>query len=455
MNKNELLENAIGKIDEDLLLDAETMRNQKPRRRFAFFVAAACLTVILLAIPLGILIANQNEKPEVPIVTTNNTVITTVTLPTTTIPLQTTKRPSVLDIPGATVFDENKQYFSTHGGKPFVGQLWEFTGEQTLEWAERVKQENEVVVGYIKDYTSVLVPDGKAYYRISTMEIAVLEDISGMGSKTVSAVYANRYEWDGSNYKPVSQYFIGDGIYKDEIKENLSVNNDMFEDALLCTEAYFSRHDSPIGAGLIFLKKAEGNSLTVEETTYQLSDYADYVLDACFQYDYIYDQVYFRSYYKTILLRFRPALLREVIQSCLAVEGNFSFASYTAADLHVSLRFSIYHSSDNMFPGFTSIFFNDLFIENEKTNQLQVNPEYQWVVTIEGVEYEIKQVKFDWGWKRVSLDLGDDFSFDLFDYDENGKYTFKNIRLDIYASNGSLLCYYDFAKDGYTHTKPE
>jgi len=54
MNKNELLENAIGKIDEDLLLDAETMRNQKPRRRFAFFVAAACLTVILLAIPLGI-----------------------------------------------------------------------------------------------------------------------------------------------------------------------------------------------------------------------------------------------------------------------------------------------------------------------------------------------------------------------------------------------------------------
>ena len=58
MNRFDLLEDAIGKIDEDLLLDAETVRNQKPRRRLVLFIAAACLTVMLLAIPLGILIAN-------------------------------------------------------------------------------------------------------------------------------------------------------------------------------------------------------------------------------------------------------------------------------------------------------------------------------------------------------------------------------------------------------------
>ncbi|MBR6768567.1 MAG: hypothetical protein IKM34_03665 [Clostridia bacterium] len=460
MKQIKRLEDALGKIDDDLLFDAETVRGRKPRRHFAFFAAAACLTVILLAVPLGILIANQNETPEVPLITTSNTVITTATLPTTTIPPQTT-RPSVLDIPGATLFEENKQNFSTHGGSPFVGQLLEFTQDQTLKWAERVKQENDVIVGYIKDYTSVLVPDGKAYYRISTMEIAVLEDISGIESETVTAVYANRYEWNGSHYKPVSKYFIGDGIYKDKIQENLSANNDMFEDALLCTEAYFSRHDSPIGAGLIFLKKAEDNSFTVGETSYQLSHYADYVLDACFQYDYIYDQVYFRSYYRTILLRFRPALLREVIQSCLAVEGNFSFASYTASDPHVSLRFRIYHSSDNMFPGFTSIFYDDLFIKNEKNQKAQVNPDYKWVVTIEGVKYEITSfdLRENTPSTTVFLDLGPDFSWSLFDYDENNQYTYQNVRLDIYDSDGNLLCYADLTNNyrfpgGYTHTLP-
>ena len=69
MKSNELLENAIGKIDDDLLFDAAQARMRKPRRS-PYFVAAACLTLVLLIIPLGILLANQTETPKVPIVDT-------------------------------------------------------------------------------------------------------------------------------------------------------------------------------------------------------------------------------------------------------------------------------------------------------------------------------------------------------------------------------------------------
>ena len=60
MKSNELLENAIGKIDDDLLFDATQARMRKPRR-IPYLVAAACLTMILLIIPIGILLANRTE----------------------------------------------------------------------------------------------------------------------------------------------------------------------------------------------------------------------------------------------------------------------------------------------------------------------------------------------------------------------------------------------------------
>ena len=40
MSRFEILEDALGKIDDDLLFDAETVRYQKKRRPIAFFVAA-------------------------------------------------------------------------------------------------------------------------------------------------------------------------------------------------------------------------------------------------------------------------------------------------------------------------------------------------------------------------------------------------------------------------------
>ena len=310
------------------------------------------------------------------------------------------------------------------------------------------------MIGYIKSYTSVLIPEGKDYYRVSTMEIAVLEDISGIGCQTVTAVYANRYTNKGS-YQPTSQYYIGNGVYKDEIKENLSVQNDMFADALRWTEVYLdTSHESPIGAALLLLKKADGQNLTVGESTYALSNYADYVLDACFAYDFTYDSAALHSFYRTILLQFRPGLLKEVLHNSLATQGDFRIVD---GNPNPTLKFNTYHNSrGNIFPAYTSIFFDELFLQDEKTGKYKSNPDTRWVVTIEGVTYEIKIINlFSSSDPCISLDLGKEFSLDLLDFDENGSHTFNELRLDVYRDDGSLICYHDFAKDGYTYTKPK
>ncbi|MBQ4121674.1 MAG: hypothetical protein IJD35_06645 [Clostridia bacterium] len=104
MTQSEFLQDAIGMIDESLV-ETALMTNPKPRRRAVFFAVAACLTVMLLAIPVGILFANRTETPEVPIVDTTSVVSTQTALPPiTTSPLPitsigTTQSSPVLIIP--------------------------------------------------------------------------------------------------------------------------------------------------------------------------------------------------------------------------------------------------------------------------------------------------------------------------------------------------------------------
>ncbi len=462
MNKNELLENAIGKIDDDLLLDAETVRNQKPRRRFAFFLAAACLTLMLLAIPIGILIGNRNETPEVPIITTNNTVITTVTLPTTTIPPQTTARPSVLDIPGAMLFDENDNRFNLSVGKPYSSGVI-ITDAQARDWAKRVKQENSVVIGLVKDSTSVLVAEGDEYYRITYMEFTVLEDVSGGHEETVTVAYACRYQLNASKYRPASGYTIGNGtnIQTDEIVENVGFTNDMFHLAKLCTEM----NPKDGSAALLLLQDAKDKKLNLGNITYELSDYADYVMDACLIHNINRNHATSLSILGVRMLNFPTDMLREIIHDSIWLRRDpdgvsFSFEdSYETFDNHPALSVTV---------DYQSIFYNDIFIVED--NKPKLNQTNKWVITIEGVRYEIENI---WHYKyhlnhettyanppsvALYFDLGPNFSWSLFDYDENDEYTFKDIRIDLYDENNKLICSTNLIDtsecDGYTHKKP-
>ena len=464
MKPNELLENAIGKIDDDLLFDAAQARMRKPRR-IPYFVAAACLTMILLIIPIGILLANQTETPKVPIVdTTTSSSPTTTTAITTPTPITTEKpKNSVLDIPSAELF-VNDGSFQTEPGKGLTANaFYSFSDTQLHAWANRIKEENEAVVGIVKSYTSVLIPDGKAYYRVTTMEIEVLEDFSGIKSETVNAVSVCRYEPYYGDYYPATKYTVGEGTLDyvgdkpDEIVPNVGFKLDMFQQAL-SAPSYIQ------GVPFLLLKDAKDQTVTIENETYALSDYADYVLDACLQYETGVDKMYMRDL--NISLTATSALLREVFLNQISFDNGpdqpfFQFReSYEAFNGNVAMRLNLYKAVERLYN--SSIFYDKLFIDTDERSETKINPAYTWVVTIDGVEYTIKRFEIIDSSSRtkIYLDLGADFSFDLFAYDENNRYTYENMRLDIYDSEGNLLCYSLLTNNqrlegGYTHTKKD
>lgn len=291
--------NLLNETDGSYLAAAHKSMTEKPARTwFRPTLIAACLMLVLLAIPVGIMIGNRTIKPSVPVITPNTTGHSTVTAappattaPTTTQTPITTEKPkaSVLDIPGATLFDEVDWSYSKpgspHASSPTLSK------EEQLEWLNQMKENNSIVMGYIKDYTSVLVPDGKDYYHIATMEIQVLENISGIEAQTIKAVYACRYEYlPYDTYKPRGTYQGTDSI---------ASSADQFLEALNCTEAYKAQQGKC--AGFILLKESKTETLTIAEESYCLSDYANYVLDASLGWDYtgrIGLRSFFGYYYK-------------------------------------------------------------------------------------------------------------------------------------------------------------
>lgn len=426
MKQIERLEDALGKIDDDLLFDAETVRGRKPRHHFAFFAAAACLTVMLLAIPLGILIANQNETPKVPLITTSNTIITTATLPTTTIPPQTTKRPSILDLPGATVFDENDERFAKLGAAVGLFSTVSQSSTQKKEWCDEVKQNYSMVIGKLVDHTSALVQDRDGYYRISTLEIEVSRVSRNIESviqdKIVTVVYVCRYDCgtDPSHYKPSTVFYAGKAtnFYTDTIIDyNVSV--DMLNNTLYWQEAtpkvYGSTYDS-----LFFINSAEGKTVTIENETYELSDYADYVMEASFGFDNSALQLLFMknhaipfpfSYIEDVFPPTEPELPKPIPSydrdalDMLNAPDPYKIITQNQDGSY----FAIEKKNIVIHMVSESDFFDDLFIDKREPN-----PDYAWAVVIDGTVYDVESpsLKTTSSETLVHLDLGEDFNAD-------------------------------------------
>lgn len=240
----------------------------------------------------------------------------------------------------------------------------------------------------------MIVPDDNAYYRITTMELTVLEDYAGVDSETVTAVYANRYEWDLHHYIPVTQYTLGEATNRltNTTVENFSVSIDMFEAALECTKRHSETYPY---AALLLLKDTQDSALTVGENTYHLSDYADYILDACLDYEPDADAFFLFSL--EIPFIFRTGLIREVFTKQLSVYDDTGYTlnfknSYANFDNHTAFSFGI-----TKFQGFRSyetdsLFSEKLFTESENDAALSVNPDYKWMLTIDEVTYEITRV---------------------------------------------------------------
>lgn len=456
MKPNELLENAIGKIDDDLLFDAEQARNQKPRRRFAFFAAAACLTVMLLAIPLGILIANQTDTPEVPVVDTTTSSLVTTQAPIITQAPATTEKPkaSVLDIPGAVLYNENDHNLNYTANKYFGGRS-SLSDEEFLAWANNVKKENKVVVGTIQNATSVIVDQGDDLYRITYMDCTVLDDVSMLRQKTIRVAYACRYTPSGNAYKPVTPYFVNYGT--EENKKTRTIVNDM------AYIAEYSMKDSMFGASLFLLKDAKDQTLSLISGSINFSDYADYVLDASFAYSLGSDTTVSWSLSTSSKLRFRLSILRSVIHNSLTLTQK-------QAGVFFSLENSFETFGNNPALSVTvdneCLFYDDIFIVTNTRPKLDQT--YKWVVNIEGNRFAIDRVwhyKFDSGTTfytppsvTLYFDLGANFPWEAFACNENREYTFRDVSLELYDKDNNPICttnLIDLWKcDGYTHTLP-
>lgn len=421
MSRFEILEDALGKIDDDLLLDAETVRHQKKRRPFAFFLAAACLTVMLLAIPLGILIANRNETPNVPTITTNNTVITTAAPPVTTSPPQTT-HPSVLDIPGATVFEENDDRFAKLGTAVSLHSTVRQSSTQKKEWCDEAKQTYSMVIGKLIDHTSALVQDGDGYYRISTLEIEVSRMSCDIEDNTVTVVYVCRYDRSNatSSYKPSTVFYAGkatntstDTIFDYNIKLDM-LNNTLYWQEVT-PKVYGSTYDS-----LFFINSAEGKTVTIENESYELSDYANYVMEASFGMDngsiqlllaqnralsfpFSYIEDAFPST-EPELPKPTPSYDRDALDMLTAPDPyKVITPNQDGTYFAIEKRNIVIHMVSE------SEFFDDLFIDKREPN-----PDYAWAVVIDGTVYDIAShsLKTTSAETLVYLDLGEAFDAD-------------------------------------------
>lgn len=144
------------------------------------------------------------------------------------------------------------------------------------------------------------------------------------------------------------------------------------------------------------------------------------------------------------------------------INGNYdgNLNAFTFEDTHASLDFHValvIQMGESVAYGVYEDLFTTLSEDNNDT--WEANPNYRWVVTVDGKDIEITRFSLfnnrTSGWIRI--DLGEDFSFDNYTYDENNQHEF-DISIKIYGTDGKVV-YYAYLTDPnfngpYVHTKP-
>ena len=401
---------------------------------------------------------------------------------TTTLP-ETTARPSVLDIPNATEFDEDDERFQRHTIRICGGGLSREAQEQrTKAWLEnQVKEEHAVVMGQVTDYTSALVPDGDGYYVITTMEIKVIQDISGVGKDTVTAVYACRYKPYATYYIPEATYYMKNVIASDGTVIDAGYTTDMFDDYLTHTSLYSDDRS----VGIFLLNNAEGKEVRIENNSYKLSDYSDSVMDACLLYRigsgiaqltgsgmsvtnvffHLFEEVFGLNEPKPNpeqpkptydegaidILRGKESPTYEPDTWLMAIkkikDGAFFMMEDAYADFagHPALVLSL---------NTESVIYENLFIKTQDPSYREANTDYAWALVIDGTVYDINQYSLVMNGDAtlLYLDLGKGF-----DVNQN----VNEIILGLYDKYDTPYSFDFFANltddalyGGYTHTKP-
>lgn len=404
-----------------------------------------CLILILLVLSgcASTAATPATEANTAPVTTEQPTALLNAMLeaPITTAAPETTARPSVLNIPGATVF-ENDGRFQRYSARVCGGGYDRETQERRARtWLEQVKENNTVIMGKVTDYTSALVPDSDGYYVVTTMEIKVIQDISGVGKDTVHAVYACRY-------KPHYNYYIPEATYDMNGSKHQA---DMFDDYQTHTRLY----SDDLSVGIFILNEAEGKEVTIENNVYKLSDYSDTVMEACLLYrigsgvahlpGVSFTNVYYHLIEEVFNLE-KPKPNYEVVDimeyqdSFLTTEGkpfvlkNTDFAP-TFPENSIDLLFYLKKDS----PLYDAII-DESYLLGFKTG-------IHWSITVNDVSYAgYASIGNYLDTVEITLNLGKNFSWSLLASDENGQYTCDDIRLNFY-DNKNLILYSADLKD--------
>lgn len=131
--------------------------------------------------------------------------------------------------------------------------------------------------------------------------------------------------------------------------------------------------------------------------------------------------------------------------NCNVIQADYNNGSaFDFEDFHVDLNYQV--ALVIKFIENRADFYEDLVYTNDD-GTYEFNPEYKWVVTIDGERIEVLQKtaanRTTSGWVRLAL--GEDFSFDKFEYDADGIHML-DVRLDIYNSMGKVE-YYAYLTD--------
>ena len=149
----------------------------------------------------------------------------------------------------------------------------------------------------------------------------------------------------------------------------------------------------------------------------------------------------------------------DIDYNAIVADYDGQLNAFTFEDFHVNLDYHValvFRMQETPVGVYEDLF---LTLSDTDSENWEPNPDYTWKVTIDGQVIDINRITLTngvtSGWVR--LDLGADFTFDDFEYDENNTHEF-DIRIDIYNAEGKVE-YYAYLTDPnfngpYIHTKP-
>ena len=149
----------------------------------------------------------------------------------------------------------------------------------------------------------------------------------------------------------------------------------------------------------------------------------------------------------------------DLVNELYVIDEWSNMVFFTFEDSHGDLDFhpAVVFKMNNVDGVYSELFYTPQNDDGSwNTNDWELNDEFTWFFYVDDKKIEVTRFSLfnngDWGYVRA--DLGADFSFDDFEYDENGVHYY-TVKFEIYDSTNELCYYGDLTSYGeMEHKKP-